>query len=96
MSGVTYLALGLIKIDKSEHMCFTIYNRKNDNTQKGELKTNETMHYPTRLRHTIEKHNKSVFRNNIEKIKNYRVKLHIDRSVAPETQRKTMNSPSFA
>ena len=27
--GVTSLALGMIKIDKSEHMCFTISNKKN-------------------------------------------------------------------
>ena len=33
LSGVTSLALGLIKIDKSEHICFTIDNKKNGNAQ---------------------------------------------------------------
>ena len=38
LSGVASLALGLIKSNKSEHMCFTFYNMKNDNTQKEVIK----------------------------------------------------------
>ena len=37
--GVTSLAPGLIKINKSKHMCFTINNMKNGNTQKEEIKS---------------------------------------------------------
>ena len=40
LSGVTSLALGLIKIDKSEHMCFIIDNKKNSNAQKEKIKAN--------------------------------------------------------
>ena len=87
LSGVTSLSLGLINIDKSEHMCFTIDNKKNDNAQKEEMKANETRTYPACLRHIIEKHKKCVFRNNIGKIKKYNVKLHIDPSVASVAQR---------
>ena len=50
------------------------------------MNANETRTYPERLRHIIEKHKKRVFRNNIGKIKNYSVKLHIDPSV-PVAQR---------
>ena len=86
LSGVTSLALGLIKIDKIEHMCSTIDDKKNGNAQKEEMKANETRTYPERLRNIIEKHKKIVFQNNIEKIKNYSVKLHIDLSVPPVAQ----------
>ena len=87
LPGVTSLAPGLIKIDKSEHMCFTIDNMKNDHTQKEEMKANETKIYPARLRYIIEKHKISVFRNNTGKIENYSVKPHTDPSVAPVAQR---------
>ena len=87
MSGVTSLALDLIKIDKSEHRCFTINNKKNCNAQEEQMKANETKTYHERLRNIIEKHKKRVFQNNIGKIKNYSVKLHIDPSVTPIAQR---------
>ena len=74
MSGVTSLALGLVKIDRSEYMCFTIDNKKNGNTQKEEMKANETRTYPEHLRH--KKTQKRVFWINIGKIKNYNMKLH--------------------
>ena len=38
LSGVTFLGLGLIKINKSQHMCFTIDDMKYDNAQKEEMK----------------------------------------------------------
>ena len=41
LSGITFLALGLIKINKTEHMCFTVDNKKNSNAQKEETKANE-------------------------------------------------------
>ena len=87
LAAVTSLALGLIKIDKSEHMCFIINNKKNGNAQKEETKANETRTYPERLQNIIEKHKKRVFQNNIGKIKDYSVKLHIDPSVPPVVQR---------
>ena len=59
--GITSLALGLIKIDKNEHMCFTINNKKNGNVQKEEMKANETRTYPERLQNIIEKHTKKEF-----------------------------------
>ena len=51
------------------------------------MKANETRTYPERLRNITEKHKKRVFQNNIGKIKNYSVKLHIDPSVPPVAQR---------
>ena len=86
-SGDTFLALGLIKIDESEHMCFTIDNKTHCNVQKEEMKTTETRTYPERFKHIMEKHRKTVFRNNIGKIKNYSIKLHIDPSKLPVAQR---------
>ena len=97
LSGVTTLAPGLIKINKSEHMRFTIDNVKNGNTRKEEIKANETKIYPARLRHTTEKHKISVFRNTIGKIENYSVKSHKYLSVAPVAHsQRTMNSLCFA
>ena len=62
LSSITFLALGLIKINKSKHLCFTIDNIKNGNTQKEEMKANnETKTHPARLRHIIEKHKKVFF-----------------------------------
>ena len=87
LSGVTSLALGLIKIDKSEHVCLTINNKKNSNAQKEEMEVNETRTYPECLQNIIEKHKKKSFQNNIGKIKDYSVKLHIDPSVPPVAQR---------
>ena len=57
--GITSLALGLIKIDKNEHMFFTINNKKNGNVQKEEMKANETRTY--RLQNIIEKYTKKEF-----------------------------------
>ena len=85
MSGVTSLALGLVKIDRSEYMCFTIDNKKNGYTKKEEMKTNETRTYPEHLR--LKKTQKRVFRINIGKIKNYNMKLHIDLPVPLVAQR---------
>ena len=72
LSGVTSLALGLVKIDKSDYMCFTIDNKKNDIAQKDEMKANGTRLYPTRLRHIIEKHKKVFFEITLEDKKLYR------------------------
>ena len=36
LSGVTYLALGLIKIDKSEHICFTIDEKRQRTKRRNE------------------------------------------------------------
>ena len=58
LSGVTSLALGLIKINKNKQMCFTIDNMKTNNTQKEETKINETKTCSALLRHIIEKHKK--------------------------------------
>ena len=87
LAAVTSLALGLIEIDKSEHMCFIINNKTNGNEQKEEMKANETRTYPERLQNIIEKHKKRVFQNNIGKIKDYSVKLHTDPPVPPVAQR---------
>ena len=51
------------------------------------MKANETRTYPECLQNTIEKHKKRVFQNNIGKIKNYSVKLHIDPPVPSVAQR---------
>ena len=65
MSGITFLALGLININKIEHMSFTIDIMKNNNTQKEEMKAiNETKIHPARLRHIIENHKKLFFEKN--------------------------------
>ena len=61
LSGVTSLALGLVKIDKTEYMCFTVDNEKNGNAQKEEMKANETITYPARLSHIIKNHKKGFF-----------------------------------
>ena len=58
-SGVTSLPLGLTKINKSEHMCFTIDNKKNGYTQKEEMKAIETRTSAASLRPIIEKHQKA-------------------------------------
>ena len=87
LSGVTSLALGLIKIDKSEHMCWTVNNKENGNAQNKEITASETRTDPECLRNIIEKHKKRVFQNNIEKIKDYSVRLHIDPSVPSLAQR---------
>ena len=84
LSGVTSLALGLIKIDKSKHICLTINKNKNGNAQKEETEANETRTYPECLQNIIKKES---FQNNIGKIKDYSVKLHIDLSVPPVAQR---------
>ena len=39
LSSVTFLAPGLIKINKSEDMCFPVDDMKNGNTQKEEIKS---------------------------------------------------------
>ena len=92
LSGVTFPALNLIKINKSKHLCFTIDNMKNDNTQKEEMKANnETKIHPAHLRH-IEKQKKkkknvSEIKLKTSKIVACSVKLHIDSSVSPAAQR---------
>ena len=63
----------MIKIDKSEHICFTVDNEKNGDARKEKMKANETRIYPESLRRNIEKHKKRVFQSNIGKIKNYNV-----------------------
>ena len=80
LSGVTSLALGLIKTDKSKHICLTINKNKNGNAQKEETEANETRTYTECLQNIIKKKN---FQNNIGKIKDYSVKLHVDPSVPP-------------
>ena len=62
LSDLTSLDLGLIKTDKSKHMCFNINNMKNGNTQKEEMKANKTKAFPTRLRRIIEKYKKVFFK----------------------------------
>ena len=62
LSDVTSLDLGLIKIDKSEHVCFNINNMKNGKTQKEEMKANKTKAFPARLRRIIEKYKKVFFK----------------------------------
>ena len=74
-------------------MYFTIDNKKNANAQKEEMKANETRTYPECLRNIIEKHKKRVFQNNVGKIKNYSVKLHIDPSVPPVAPRENDEFP---
>ena len=36
----------MIKIDKSEHTCFTVNNKKSGTAQKEEMEANETRTYP--------------------------------------------------
>ena len=67
--------------------CFTINSKKNGNAQKEEMKANKTRTYPECLQNTTEKHKKRVFQNNIGKIKNYSIKLHIDPPVPSVAQR---------
>ena len=82
LSDITSLALGLMKIDKREHMCFTNNNnKKNGNTQKEEMNTNETRTYPESLRNIMDKQKKRVFQNSIGKIKDYTITCRPERTI---------------
>ena len=102
LSGVTALALDMIIITKDEEKVNTCSaqdqvatkNPTGDSNLSSNLDANRENNIPTHLSHLINKFKKTVFTNRIGKIKNYKVKLHINPAV-PQLLSERDGSPSL-